>query len=217
MFMGVIQEIGTLQEKEIKDNKINLEINSKELIDKLENGDEVSIDGICLTVTKKDKYFFSVEGENINIQDTNLHYLKKGDLINLEKETPPYKYKGNHVISGIINNIGEIINIKEKSDRQILKIKIKNDLHDYIKENNSIAINGVSLNIKELIEDKIIVEITNSILENTSLSNLKKGEKVNIETDIVGRYMGDIIEKHVETKKKKEIIEKDLLKKDGFI
>jgi riboflavin synthase len=217
MFIGVIQEIGKIIEKQIENNKIYLTIKAKELINELDVGNEVSINGIAAIVNEVTGNSFKVIMDLSIMINNNIDNLEVDSTVNLEKEIQPYKYEGSHVITGNINNIGEVISINRVDGKRQLHLKTVKDLHDYFNENNSIAINGISLNISSLIEDEIEVEIIDSIWENTNLKLLQKGDQVNIETDIVGRYLGQIIEKENEISEKKQIIKKDLLKDDGFI
>jgi riboflavin synthase len=217
MFIGVIQEIGKIIQKQIENNKIYLTIKAKELINELDVGNEVSINGIAAIVNEVTGNSFKVIMDLSIMINNNIDNLEVDSAVNLEKEIQPYRYEGSHVITGNINNIGEVISINKVDGKRQLHLKTVKDLHDYFNENNSIAINGISLNISSLIEDEIEVEIIDSIWENTNLKLLQKGDQVNIETDIVGRYLGQIIEKENEISEKKQIIKKDLLKDDGFI
>ena len=217
MFIGVIQEVGKIIEKNIENDKIYLTIKAEELINELAVGNEVSINGIAAIVKEVTEKNFKVLMDLSIMINNHIDNLEVDTAVNLEKEIQPYKYEGSHVITGNINNIGEVMSIEKVDGKRQLHLKTVKDLHDYFNENNSIAINGISLNISRLIEDEIEVEIIDSIWENTNLKLLEKGDQVNIETDIVGRYLGQIIEKEKEMSEKKQIIKKDLLKDDGFI
>lgn len=217
MFIGVIQEVGKITEKNIENDKIYLTIKAEELINELAVGNEVSINGIAAIVKEVTEKNFKVLMDLSIMINNHIDNLEVDTAVNLEKEIQPYKYEGSHVITGNINNIGEVMSIEKVDGKRQLHLKTVKDLHDYFNENNSIAINGISLNISRLIEDEIEVEIIDSIWENTNLKLLEKGDQVNIETDIVGRYLGQIIEKEKEMSEKKQIIKKDLLKDDGFI
>ena len=217
MFIGVIQEVGKITEKNIENDKIYLTIKAEELINELAVGNEVSINGIAAIVKEVTEKNFKVLMDLSIMINNHIDNLEVDTAVNLEKEIQPYQYEGSHVITGNINNIGEVMSIEKVDGKRQLHLKTVKDLHDYFNENNSIAINGISLNISRLIEDEIEVEIIDSIWENTNLKLLEKGDQVNIETDIVGRYLGQIIEKEKEMSEKKQIIKKDLLKDDGFI
>ncbi len=217
MFIGVIQEVGKIIEKRIENNMIYLTIKAQELINEIEVGNEVSINGIAAIVNEVTEKNFKVLIDLSIMINNHIDNLEVDTAVNLEKEIQPYKYEGSHVITGNINNVGEVMSIKKVDDKIKLQLQTVKDLHDYFNENNSIAINGISLNISRFIDDEIEIEITDSIWENTNLKLLEKGDQVYIETDIVGRYLGKIIEKEKEMSEKKQIIKKDLLKDDGFI
>ncbi len=214
MFVGVIQEVGQVKEKTIENNKINIYIQANMLPKELEIGNEVNINGLLFVVNEMGENYFKGTGNLSIMVNENLENLEAGSPVNLEKEVQPYRYKGSHVISGNINNIGEVIEISQNKDHKKLRVKTIKDLHDYFKENKSIAINGVSLTINKLVEDEIVIKVNEVIWQNTNLRYLNKGDKINIETDIVGRYIGQIMDKQEEIIEKKEIIKENLLNED---
>src|SRR6056297_166878 len=217
MFVGIIQEVGKVKEKFIDNNNININVKANEIIANLDVGNEININGLNFVINEIGESYFKAKGKLKNIINNNIDNLEKSAWVNLEKEVQPYKYQGSHVISGNINDIGEIIEIKKLNGKRKLRLKTTKDLNDYFSENNSIAINGISLTIQKLINKEVVVNILNTIWENTNLKHFKIGDKVNIETDIVGRYIGEIIEKQKEIRNKKEMIKEDLLKDNGFI
>lgn len=217
MFVGVIQAVGKVKDKYIEDNKIYINVQAENIISELKTGNEVNINGLSFVVDKIGNGYFKGTSNLSIIVNNSVENLEKGSFVNLEKEIHPYKYNSDHVISGNINNIGEVIEIKQLKDKRKLSLRPIKDLHDYFKENKSIAINGVSLTINKLIKDKIVIYVNEIIWENTNLKYLTTGDKINIETDVVVRYIGEILDKQEEIKEKKEIIKENLLKENGFI
>src|SRR6056297_2946889 len=197
MFVGVIQEVGQVKEKTIENNKINIYIQVNMLSKELEIGNEVNINGLSFVVNEVGENYFKGTGNLSIMVNENVENLEAGSPVNLEKEVQPYRYKGNHVISGNINNIGEVIEISQNKDSKKLRVKTIKDLHDYFKENKAIAI-----------------KVNEIIWQNTNLKRLSKGDKINIESDIVGRYIGQIMDKQEEIIEKKEMIKENLLNED---
>lgn len=224
MFTGIIEEIGTVKEFTnngstafitIECNKI-LEGNNHSPLTHLPLhhsliGDSIAIEGVCQTVTKFDKNSFSaqVSAETLNV--TTFANLKKGQQINLERALTLNSRLGGHIVTGHVDGLGKIKNIQKLSDFYNIKFEVEKDLYKYIAKKGSIAINGISLTIANVASNGFEIAVIPHTFENTTLKNLKTGDFVNIECDILAKY----VEKLLSTDNNKSLDEK-FLKENGF-
>ena len=191
MFTGIVEGIGIIKKFEKKTNTrsaAKMKVNLGNLAKGLKAGHSVAINGVCLTVTKisKGEAEFEMIGETI--KKTDLGNLESGDKVNIERSLKVGDRMEGHFVLGHIDGTGKIINI-EKSPKEIkLWIELTNDLTKYVVKKGSIAIDGISLTLVDIIKNKISVCIIPHTIETTNLNSKKIGDKVNIETDILGKY-----------------------------
>ena len=197
MFTGIVEEIGTIQS--ISPSK--LVIKCSKVLDGTTLGDSISINGCCETVVEISNNSFCVNVSEETYKITNFRYLKVGDFVNLERALTPTTRMGGHIVQGHID-----MTAKYLGDMQFKVPDSK-----YIVYKGSITVNGVSLTVANLEDNIFSVAIIPHTLENTTLKDLKYGDFVNIETDILGRY----VEKFLGTKKNK--IDEKFLVENGFV
>jgi len=191
VFTGIVEGIGIIKKFEKKTNTrsaAKMKVNLGNLAKGLKAGHSVAINGVCLTVTKisKGEAEFEMIGETI--KKTDLGNLESGDKVNIERSLKVGDRMEGHFVLGHIDGTGKIINI-EKSPKEIkLWIELTNDLTKYVVKKGSIAIDGISLTLVDIIKNKISVCIIPHTIETTNLNSKKIGDKVNIETDILGKY-----------------------------
>jgi len=184
VFTGIIESTGQVKAT----GKNSLTIKVPKLISELKVGSSIAVDGVCLTVIKKDKYSFVADVMPITLERTMLGELKKDDQVNLELAMSGDKRFEGHIVGGHIEGVAEMIDMKIVDNAYHLTFKVPDDLDKYIVPTGSIAINGISLTVIDVIDDKFIVGIIPHTWENTNLNSLSIGGKVNIETDILAKY-----------------------------
>ncbi len=194
MFTGIIQSIGIIKKIESlkKDARITVAFKPNKM--KVNNlGDSISINGICLTIQKKHKnqIIFHVSAETLN---RTIPFTEES-RVNIERALLYNGKVGGHFVTGHIDGIGKIASIKINSQCWILDIKPPKKLLKFIAEKGSIAINGVSLTVNSIKEDKFKVNIIPVTLKETNLGNLTQGNEVNIEIDLIARYLENIIKR----------------------
>lgn len=221
MFTGIIEEIGTVKEFTKSGTTAVIVVECNKILDHstfthlpLHHsliGDSIAIEGVCQTVTKFDKNSFSaqVSAETLNV--TTFANLKKGQQINLERALTPTSRLGGHIVTGHVDGLGKIKNIQKLSDFYNIKFEVEKDLYKYIAKKGSIAINGISLTIANVASNEFEIAVIPHTFENTTLKNLKTGDFVNIECDILAKY----VEKLLSTDNNKSLDEK-FLKENGF-
>lgn len=187
MFTGIIEEMGIV--KSIKSKVITIEANK--IFDDLKLGDSVSVNGTCLTVSSFSNKIFNADITSETLSRTNLGDLKSGFKVNLERALTLNGRLGGHIVSGHIDGVGIVKNISKKSEDIELVIEVPTNLMKYIIEKGSVAIDGISLTVAKVDNNKnnFSVAIIPHTLKETVLYYKKAGDKVNIENDIIGKYV----------------------------
>ena len=194
MFTGIIQSIGLIKKIESlkKDARITIAYKPNQ-IKASSLGDSISVNGVCLTIQKKQKnqFTFHVSEETLN---RTIAFTEKS-LVNLESALLYNGKVGGHFVTGHIDGIGKIASVKTASQCWILEIKPPKSLLKFIAEKGSIAINGVSLTVNSIKNDKFKVNIIPFTLKETNLGNLTKGSEINLEIDLIARYLENILKR----------------------
>ena len=181
MFTGIIEFLGKI--KDIKGGKIYIQ--SKSVAGLVKLGSSVCVSGVCLTVTDIDNDVMGFDTMSETLSKTNLSVKKIGDVVNLESSLKAGDEIGGHFVYGHIDGVGEVISMEDS----LLTIKLPDDLIRYMAPRGSVAIDGVSLTIARLEDRNLTVSLVGYTLENTTLDKLKTGYRVNIEADMLAKYM----------------------------
>ena len=193
MFTGIVEEIGKIQnvKKNVKSSVLTIEGNK--IFEDINIGDSISVNGVCLTVTTFSNNTFTADVMNETISRSSLGQLKNGSSVNLERAISANGRFGGHIVSGHIDGIGKIIKI-EKDDNSIwYTIAVKDNLMKYIVEKGSIAIDGISLTIAKVAVNDFSISIIPHTVQETILSHRSVGDIVNIENDVIGKYVEKLI------------------------
>ena len=200
MFTGLVTHIGTVSKIVVSDKKdTKLKINI-EWLDDISLGSSISCNGVCLTVIRKNKGFFEVEYSNETALKTNLKDLKINDKINLEKSLKVGQEIGGHTVTGHIDDVATVIKINRIKGSYELCFNVKNEIISFLAEKGSITLNGVSLTINKIFNNSFTVNIINHTWNNTNLSLISLGSVLNLEIDIISRY----VNRHLEFLKNKK-------------
>ncbi|MDD8021365.1 MAG: riboflavin synthase [Acidobacteriota bacterium] len=194
MFTGLIRYQGKFREFRKNQTEIMLEV-PEELAAKLDIGQSLAIDGICLTVIRKEKNRLSFNLLKETLATTNLKSYRPGKRINLELPLKLDDLAGGHLVTGHIDGTGQVLEVKNRPPGKRLKIRISGEIRKYLVEKGSIAINGVSLTVAVLGPDWLEVELIPASLQATNLDELRPGDRVNLEDDIIGKYVYNFISK----------------------
>ena len=192
MFTGIISNLGKV--KSNKNGTLSISANKK-IVSSLKIGDSVAVNGVCLTVSKKTpvNLDFIVMPETEG--RTNFSMLKTGGLVNLETAATPKTFLSGHFVQGHVDGVGEISEIKNNGNSRLIKIKIAPTLNRYVVRKGSIAINGISLTVVSCDKSSFVVAIIPHTWENTVLHSVKIGDKVNIEVDVLAKYLEKFLNK----------------------
>ena len=192
MFTGIIEELGEI--KTIKESKDFYEVSIlSNFSNKITVGDSIAINGVCLTATYADKSIFNVNIVRETLDKSSLANLKQKDMVNLERAMTIKSRLDGHIVQGHVESVGKITS-KDYLDKQTdFTIELSQKYLKYCIKKGSIAIDGISLTIANIIDNKIIVAIIPHTLENTTLKFKEKGDIVNIETDMFAKYVENIL------------------------
>ena len=191
MFTGIVEGIGIVKKLDKKTNNrsaAKIKVDLGNLAKGLKVGHSVALNGVCLTVTRISKEVAEFEMIGETIKKTDLGKLESGDKVNIERSLKVGDRMEGHFVLGHIDGTGKIINIEKLPKEIKLWIELPNFLTKYVVKKGSIAIDGISLTLVDVIKNKISVCIIPHTLKITNLDSKKIGEKVNIETDILGKY-----------------------------
>ena len=207
MFTGIIEEIGKISSI----TKSTITIKSKTVLEDAKLGDSIAVNGVCLTIVKlkKDEFTANVSEETFKI--TNFSELKSGDFVNLERALSLSSRLGGHIVTGHIDTVGEIVSIINKNEFYDLSVKFDKNFENYVVKKGSITINGISLTIADINNNSVSVAIIPHTFNNTILNTLKSKDSVNIESDILAKY----VEKNLSTKNNS--ITMNFLEENGFV
>lgn len=189
MFTGIIEDIGIVEAIKKTDKFLQLSIRSKNILEDSKAGDSISINGVCLTMTHINKNFFKSDVIFETLNKTNLKFLKKSKPVNLERAMTIKSRFDGHIVQGHVEGVGEIISLTQVSDSLVVDLEIADELLQYCINKGSIAINGVSLTIAEIKNNIIKVCLIPHTLKKTTFIDNKVGDFVNIETDLIAKYI----------------------------
>ncbi len=194
MFTGLVEEKGTLKEKIPTGNGFQFVIEANIIMKDLQIGNSVAVNGCCLTVVKIDGNTFAVDTIEETLNKTNLGVLKQGMKVNLERPLAAEARLGGHFVLGHIDTTGKVEDVKELSNSHWLTISFPEQFKQYLIYVGSIAIDGVSMTVAELKDKSFSVGIIPHTWKETIFADKKIGDTVNLEFDVLGKYVERIME-----------------------
>ena len=216
MFTGIIEAVGRIKKIEPVggDMRLHVDVGSLDMAD-VQLGDSIAVNGVCLTAIEFDKKHFAADVSNETINLTSLKDLDIGGEVNLEKALLPTTRLGGHLVSGHVDGLGEVLSIKEASRSIQLIIKAPDDLKHYIAMKGSICIDGTSLTVNKITNADFEINIVPHTQQQTIIKNYKPGTKVNLEVDLIARYLERLLTKQEDTTENGITLE--ALAKAGFV
>lgn len=212
MFTGIIEDIGRVKSVEKKGGSGRIRIAVALDLSGTSVGGSVAVDGACLTVVDIGKNEFSADVSEETLTLTTLAGKKAGDTVNIERAMTLNKPLGGHLVTGHVDGVGTIVNKVLKSGHLDIEIKIPSGLMGHIVKKGSIAIDGISLTIADFSQDSFRAAVIPHTLEKTTLSSKKNGGHVNVETDLLGKY----VERYFQRKQGGNVTE-GFLAEHGFL
>lgn len=190
MFTGIIEAVGKINRIESTDgdSRLFIDAGSLDMAD-VKQGDSIAINGVCLTVVGLHQSSFDADVSNETLSLTTMHNLKEGSQVNLEKALLPTTRLGGHLVSGHVDGVGRVLSIAQDARSIKYTIEVPDDLKRYIAVKGSVCVDGVSLTINSVTDNSFEVNIIPHTQEQTIIQTYKKGSRVNIEVDLVARYL----------------------------
>jgi riboflavin synthase len=216
MFTGIIEEMGAIRSIKQKHNAAILEIAADKVLEDVKLGDSISVNGICLTVTKFSNSSFHVDVMPETLAKTSLLHLSGGSPVNLERAIPAGGRFGGHFVSGHIDGTGTIVARKPYGNAILFEVAADDELLRYIMPKGSIAIDGISLTVVSETNTSFTVSIIPHTLQETVLQHKNKGDIVNLECDMMAKYIERYVTRR-EQKEKKSSLTEAFLSEHGFI
>ena len=220
MFTGIIEAVGNIKAININGQGARLVIatNSLDMSD-VKLGDSIATNGICLTVVSFDSSSFSADVSNETLTRTGFANYQSGQTVNLEKAMLPTTRFGGHMVSGHVDAVVAIIAIEHNGNSIEYWLEMPSDLAPYIAEKGSITIDGTSLTVNSLTDDKFRLTIVPHTTAQTIIANYQVGTKVNVEVDLIARYIERLLTKKESssTEQQSSGVTQELLARSGFI
>jgi riboflavin synthase len=220
MFTGIIEAVGKIEKIEAKSGDSRFTINVGKLdVNDVALGDSIACNGVCLTAVEFGDSYYVADVSNESLALTTLGNIKPGHVVNLEKALTPSSRLGGHLVSGHVDGIGEIVAVKNESRSIQFEIKPPQDLAKYIAKKGSITVDGVSLTVNELKGDNFMLNLVPHTLQETTAKDYKVGSKVNLEVDLLARYIERLLQGqgHNSEQNPNSKIDLGFLAKNGFV
>jgi riboflavin synthase len=207
LFTGIIEEIGVV--KEI--GRSRLAFGAHKVLDGAKVGDSIAVNGVCLTVVSLGNDGFGVDVMPETLRCTNLGRLDYGDHANLERALALGWRLGGHLVLGHVDNTGEVLDVSSEEGARIMRISAPGELMPYMVDKGFIGVDGVSLTIVDVNDFSFVVSLVAYTMENTTLGTRRPGDVVNLEADIIAKYVGNL------NQRKGQGLSVEFLKKYGFV
>lgn len=215
MFTGIIEETGKIKSFKKLTNGAELIITADKVLSDAKIGDSICVSGVCQTVKDLSDGSFSVMLSDETLGKTDFINAKQGQTVNLERALTLNTRLGGHIVSGHVDCVGQITSIEKLSEFYNIECKIPEDITKYIASKGSITINGISLTVAKTEGNKFKTAIIPHTYENTNLKELQIGSNVNIETDILAKYVEKLL--FCNNNSVKQEIDMEFLKENGFV
>jgi riboflavin synthase len=193
MFTGIIESMGSVKKFTRHGEDAILDIDASMILEDIKVGDSIAINGACLTVTRKSEREFTADVSAETLSRTNLRLLKPGDRVNLEKALRLNSFLGGHLVLGHVDGLGKILEKVTRSNSVLLGVEIDMELGRLIVEKGSVAVDGVSLTVNRCEKNRFYVTMIPQTARMTTLGIKKVADRVNIETDIIGKYVEKLL------------------------
>lgn len=207
MFAGLVEEIGVVREA----SRELLTFEAHKVLEETKVGDSIAVNGVCLTVVSLGNHRFAVNVMPETLRRTNLGKLHYGDQVNLERALMMRGRLGGHFVLGHVDDVGEVMNVTSEGDARIMRVSPPRRLMSYIVDRGFIAADGVSLTIAGLDDISFIVSLVGYTAEHTTLERREPGDVVNLEVDILAKYVENLMEQE------RRSLDSRFLREYGFV
>jgi riboflavin synthase len=216
MFTGLVEEIGAIKEMIRGSKSVRLAISCFRILDDMKIGDSIAVNGVCLTVTDMGDSWFSADVMPETIRKTGLDKLSIAGRVNLERALRLSDRLGGHIVTGHIDGTGTVISRVEEDNAIWLTIEAKDDILKYIVMKGSVVLDGTSLTVAYVDDRCFKVSLITHTAGETTLGSRKPGDQINIECDVIGKYVEKLLNRDSHEAKSKQDISMEFLRSNGF-
>ena len=189
MFTGIVEELGSVRSIEERGENARIVISARVVTEGTNHGDSIAVNGVCLTALDLHDDSFAADVSRETLQRSTLGSLKPGAPVNLERAVTPATRLGGHMVQGHVDARGEFVSVEDHGDSWTVRFGFPPEIARYLVFKGSVAVEGISLTIANLGEDYFEVAIIPKTWEVTNLSHLQPGDGVNLEVDVIGKYV----------------------------
>ncbi|KDE67758.1 riboflavin synthase [Fusobacterium necrophorum] len=215
MFTGLVEEMGRVLSITEGNHSMQIKIQCKKVLEGAKLGDSIATNGTCLTAVEIGKNYFVADCMHETMKRTNLHRLKKSDFVNLEKSITLSTRLGGHLVTGDVDCEGKIIEIRQDGIAKIYTVELPKQYMKYVVEKGRVTLDGASLTVMELGEYTLGVSLIPHSQEMIILGKKKVGDYINVETDLIGKYVEKLLS-FPKQEEKNSKLSLDFLAKNGF-
>ncbi len=216
MFTGIIEELGKITALEKHAGGAKLKIAAKTVTDQTAEGDSIAVNGVCLTALKITANEFSADVSAETLRRSTLGELQMNSRVNLERAVTPATRLGGHIVQGHVDARGKFLQAKRDGDFWTVRVAFPAEIGQYLVEKGSVSVEGISLTIANLTDDYFEIAVIPKTWELTNLSNLQNGTAVNLEVDVIAKYVERIL-LYNKAEKKTETITMEKLHDLGYV
>jgi riboflavin synthase len=216
MFTGIIEELGKIASLEKHAGGAKINIAAKIVTENTNEGDSIAVNGVCLTALEIKKDSFTADVSQETLDKSTLNKLKTGAVVNLERAVTPTTRLGGHIVQGHVDATGKFVSAKQDGDFWTVRVSFPKEIGQYLVYKGSVSVEGISLTIAELGTDYFEIAVIPKTWELTNLSSLKSGEVVNLEADVIAKYVERIL-LYGKNTGKSEGVTMEKLQKMGFV
>lgn len=216
MFTGLVEEIGAIKEMIRGSKSVRLAISCSMILADMKIGDSIAVNGVCLTVTDMGGSWFSADVMPETIRKTGLDKLSIAGRVNLERALRLSDRLGGHIVTGHIDGTGTVISRVEEDNAIWITIEAKDDILKYIVMKGSVALDGTSLTVAHVDDRCFKVSLIPHTAGETTLGSRKPGDQINIECDVIGKYVEKLLNRDSHEAKSKQDISMEFLRSNGF-
>lgn len=216
MFTGIVEETGVIKSICLGSREARLRIAGKRVLEHTKIGDSIAVNGICLTVVSIKEQCFEADVMEETLRRSSLGSLQAGAVVNLERAMAADGRFGGHLVSGHIDGTGTVLRIEPRANAVWFTIQAEERLLRYIVEKGSVALDGISLTVASVSEEAFQVSVIPHTIQVTALNQKKQGDSINIECDIIGKYVEKLLAPASGREQEKTEITEEFLRKYGF-
>ena len=191
MFTGIVEEVGVFA----KISDIGMTVRATKVTEDLKLGDSIAVNGACLTAVSFDRTEFSVDLSPETMRRTSLDQLSVGGPVNLERALLASDRMGGHIMQGHVDGTGRVMSTKRDGDSTVFRIRVPKRLQRYIVEKGFVAVDGISLTVVKRGASSFTLAVIPYTLKNTNLASLSVGDRVNLEADILAKYVESLLDR----------------------